>query len=345
MKITEFGERLNLSWPNGNTFGPTYDVLHPILKTPVKVPDRGWRWKKETFDSLLDYENIKELHDGTYVCGKIWFDKDDKTQPSLVKYLDEVDTLLLRSILSLKSDGGIEVENLFEGKSYFAYPKPTSLIKMLVQSFDLQDGDCVLDFFSGSATVADAVIQLNKVDGINRKFMCIQLPEKTDEKTEAFKAGYSTISDIAIERMKKVIQKVEAEKNGKLNFNPAEKQDLGFKVFALSDSNFKLWRQKGINSVEELEKQMDLFTDPVSKEAQIENMVYELLIKSGFDLNCQIEKKNEAFYINSNEMVLLLESVSEDIVKDVIESQAKKVIALDKLFEKKDQLKTNTSLQ
>lgn len=115
--------KINMSWPNANTFGPRYEVLHPITKKAVKIPDRGWRWKKETFDESLDYDNIVSLHDGSYLCGKIWFDKDENTQPSSILYLDDVNDLLLRSILSLKSDGGIEVEKLFDEKSYFSSSK------------------------------------------------------------------------------------------------------------------------------------------------------------------------------------------------------------------------------
>jgi len=128
--------KINMSWPNANTFGPTYDVFHPETDAVVNVPDRGWRWKKETFDDAAmysdgKYQNIKKLHDGTFLCGKIWFAADENTQPSSITYLDEVNDFLLRSILSLKSDGGVEVEKLFEGKSYFSYPKPTSLLRTL----------------------------------------------------------------------------------------------------------------------------------------------------------------------------------------------------------------------
>ena len=115
-KNYELWGKINVSWPNGQTVGPKYDVMHPITKKPTRVPDRGWRWKKETFDDLLNYENIELLHDGTYLCGEIWFDHDENTQPSQVKYLKDVETLLLRSIISLKSDGGLEVEELLCGK-------------------------------------------------------------------------------------------------------------------------------------------------------------------------------------------------------------------------------------
>ena len=131
--------KINMSWPNANTFGPTYQVIHPKTKKPVNIPDRGWRWKEETFNDAAgivngEYKSIFERHDGSFICGKIWFSKDENTQPSSITYFDEVESFLLRSILSTKSDGGIEVENIFEGKSFFSYPKSTSLMKILLDS-------------------------------------------------------------------------------------------------------------------------------------------------------------------------------------------------------------------
>ena len=97
---------------------------------------------------------------------------------------------MLRSIISLKSDGGIEVEKLFEGKSYFSYPKPTSLAKLLIKSVKNGQDDIILDFFAGSGTTAHAVMDLNKEDGGNRKYICVQLPELLEENSEALKAGF-----------------------------------------------------------------------------------------------------------------------------------------------------------
>ena len=136
-----------MSWPNSDTFGPTYDVLHPATHKPTKKPDRGWRWNKETFDSHLDYAHTIKRYDGSYVCGDIWFAKDENTQPSSIKYLRDVAKMLLRTVISLKSDGGVELEDLFGGKSYFSNPKPTSLIELLIDSID-EHNAIFMDFFS-----------------------------------------------------------------------------------------------------------------------------------------------------------------------------------------------------
>lgn len=164
--------KINMSWPNGNTFGPRYDVIHPAKGVPVKVPDRGWRWSEDTFKQVVDYKNVKERFDGSFMCGGIWFSKDENMQPSSIKYLDEVDRMLLRSIISLKSDGGIELEKHFEKKSVFAYPKPVTLMQILIDSITYDNSGCtVLDFFAGSGTTGHAVMKLNSEDGGNRRFI------------------------------------------------------------------------------------------------------------------------------------------------------------------------------
>ncbi|MDD3415252.1 MAG: site-specific DNA-methyltransferase [Lachnospiraceae bacterium] len=164
--------KINMSWPNGNTFGPRYDVLHPITKNPVKVPDRGWRWSEKTFNEAVDYDNKQILSDGSIICGSIWFSSKDDMQPSTINYLEDVDRMLLRSIISLKSDGGMVLENIFGKKSTFAYPKSVTLIKMLIDACTFDNKDAfILDFFAGSGTTGQAVMELNQQDGGNRKFI------------------------------------------------------------------------------------------------------------------------------------------------------------------------------
>jgi len=341
-----------MSWPNAETFGPRYKVLHPKTKKPVNIPDRGWRWKEETFNEAVDYENPIELNDGSFICGKIWFDKDENTQPSSILYLDDVDTLLLRTIISMKSDGGIEVENIFDGKNYFSYPKPTSLIKTLTQSIVFNKDDIILDFFAGSATTAHAVLDLNKEDGGNRKFICVQLPEKCDENSEAYKAGYKTIAEIGKERIHRVINKIKNDElkieneKGKNLFEEADKNnlDLGFKVFKLQESNFKIWRTKIANE-EQLVEQLQQHLESLDENAKTEDVLYELLLKSGVALTAKIAQKNGFYLVNETEIALILKKVDKEIIKTVIEAKPQKVITIDRLFNNNDPLKTNTALQ
>ncbi len=191
--------KINVSWPNGQTYGSRYDVLHPKTNKPCKVPERGWRWTKETFDSLLDYENIKELHDGSFVCGKIWFAKDENTQPSSIKYLEEVSEFLLRSIIGTKSEGSVSLKGLTDES--FDYPKPIELIEILLSSTDIDEG-IFLDSFAGSGTTAHAVMKLNAQDGGNRKFILVEMEDYADT--------------ITAERVRRVINGVPSAKDENL---------------------------------------------------------------------------------------------------------------------------------
>ena len=255
--------------------------------------------------------------------------------------------------------GTAEVESIFARK-IFNFPKPVELIKRFI-SISTQDNDIILDFFSGSCTTAHAVLDLNKEDGGSRKFICVQLAEKCDENSEGYKAGYKTIAEIGKERIRRVIKKIKEEQNGKLDFDGTlEKQDLGFKVFKLSESNFKIWHPK-IENEEQLLKQLALHLDPVNENAEFDNIMYELLSKSGVSLTAKIEimdathstssvttsspTKDNYYWVNNGEIALILEKVNENIIKTVISEKPQKVLTLDRLFKNNDQLKTNTALQ
>ena len=206
-----------------------------------------------------------------------------------------------------------------------------------------------------SATTAHAVMQLNKEDGGNRKYICVQLPEKCDEKSEAYKAGYKTIADIAKERIRRAGAKIRAEvetertkQKGQLQFDDAgiaPMPDSGFKVFKLANSNFKQWCNIGGVARGEWKELILEFLDPVEETATTTNMVYELLLKYGTSLNSSIEQKDGYFAINGKELFLMLETASQETVDRILKERPKKVIALDRLFKGNDQLKTNTVLQ
>lgn len=248
--------------------------------------------------------------------------------------------------------GRQKIKDLF-GKSIMSFPKATSLIEKCLK-FGMTKNDIVLDFFAGSGTTAHAIMDLNKEDGGNRKYICVQLPEQCDVKSEAFNAGYRTIAEISKERIRRVSKKLQEvieiekiKKKGEFHFEQKEATniDLGFKVLKLSDSNFKQWQQIEGKDAKALEEQMKLFIDPIAKNATTENMVYELLLKSGKDLNSTIEHKQNYHCINTNELIFMLEKANQEIVDSIIKLQPQKVVALDKLFKGNDQLKTNTVLQ
>lgn len=340
--------------------GYRYDVIHPKTGKPCNQPLMGYRFPEETMNSLLE-------------AGKILFGDDENKIIELKVYAKDFQEKF-SSLIDLDGRlGSYDLKDLFPDSSrLFNNPKP---VRFLMEFFPLilKEDDIVLDFFSGSGSSAHTLYELNKADGGNRKYICVQLPELTDEKSEAFKAGYKTIADISKERIRRAgkkinkeiqteIKKIEAEitklqgeipteetktaiKNLKSKIEQLQHQDLGFKVLKLSDSNFKQWQQIEGKDAKALAEQMKLFVDPVSENATIENMVYELLLKSGKGLNSTIEKKGSFFKINGTELILLLEKATQEIIDAVIAEKPIKVIALDKLFKGNDQLKTNTVLQ
>lgn len=330
--------KINMSWPNANTFGPRYEVLHPKTLKPVKIPDRGWRWKEATFDEAArrnngKYEKIEELHDGSFRCGRIWFSKDENMQPSSITYLDEVNRFLLRSILSFKSDGGIEVENIFGGKNYFSYPKPTSLMRALLSSKSLSDGDIILDFFAGSCSTAHAVMQLNAEDKIGRRFIMVQLPEDVAPNTEAAKAGFKTIADIGKERIRRSATKIKEEAGD------VEGLDLGFRVLKIDTSNMQdvYYRPDQVEQKGLLDA-----VDNIKPDRMPEDLLFQVMVDWGTDLAAPISRETvqgkTVFFVNKSEyagpdLIACFDTgVTEDLVKELAKYEPVKAVFRDNGF-------------
>mgnify|MGYP005871435513 FL=1 len=320
--------------------GPNGKEVYPIRNDGS---EGRWRWGKKAMEAIVEAGDVEfvERQDGTYIA----YEKIRNTDVRFKPYRTFINC-------GTTADGSKLIKSIF-GAKYFDFPKPLDLITILA-NIGLGENDIVLDFFSGSGTTAHAVMELNK-DGGNRKYICVQLPELCDEKSEAYKAGYKTISEISKERIRragarirKEVEMEQAKQKEQLSFDEEQTvimPDLGVKVFKLSDSNFKQWRGIKGSDKEEWQQQILNFLDPVTENATIDNMVYELLLKSGKDLNSVIERKEGYYLINGNELILMLESATQDVVNSVLAEHPDKVIALDRLFEGNDQLKTNTVLQ
>lgn len=320
--------------------GPNGKEVYPIRNDGS---EGCWRWGKKAMEAIVEAGDVEfvERQDGTYIA----YEKIRNTDVRFKPYRTFINC-------GTTADGSKLIKSIF-GAKYFDFPKPLDLITILA-NIGLGENDIVLDFFSGSGTTAHAVMELNK-DGGNRKYICVQLPELCDEKSEAYKAGYKTISEISKERIRragarirKEVEMEQAKQKEQLSFDEEQTvimPDLGVKVFKLSDSNFKQWRDIKGSDKEEWQQQILNFLDPVTENATIDNMVYELLLKSGKDLNSVIERKEGYYLINGNELILMLESATQDVVNSVLAEHPDKVIALDRLFEGNDQLKTNTVLQ
>lgn len=305
----------------------------------------NWRWGLETAKS-----QISQLCPKFMPSRKIWgvMQKDFLENRSLVK---PTTTWTYKDVNSER--GTEDFINLGFDKRIFLKPKPVGTIKRSIV-LGTETNDVILDFFAGSGTTAHAVMQLNQKDGGNRKYICIQLPEPCDENSEAGKAGYKTIADIAKERIRRAGAEIRTEietgqkKNRLQLFDDAKQKkmpDLGFKVFKLADSNFKQWNKIRGSETEVWQQQVMELVDPVAEHATVDNMVYELLLKSGKDLNSTIEHEESWYAVNGKELILMLESATQETIDAILPLQPDKVIALDRLFESNDQLKTNTVLQ
>ncbi|WP_270521281.1 site-specific DNA-methyltransferase [Megamonas funiformis] len=203
-----------------------YEIITPGGRKVLPPEGYCWRLTKEKFKEYIE-------------DNRIWFGKDGNNVPRIKRFLSEVKqsvtpmTIWKYSEVGHSQDAKQNLKKLFDGKSFFDYPKSVELIKRCIQLYS-NESSIILDFFSGSATTAHAVMQLNAEDGGKRKFIMVQLPEKTDEKSEAFKAGYKNICEIGKERIRRAGEKIKEEAG--LN---GQDLDIGFRVLKLDSSNMK----------------------------------------------------------------------------------------------------------
>lgn len=251
------------------------------LKNDVTIV-AGWAMR----DQVLSWLNGEETYDskGQKIIrfyfnntGILWYEKERGTfHPK---------TILDKNIVGTKT-GASEIINLLGG-NFFENPKPLSLLKYLY-SFTTQGDDLILDFFSGSGTTAHAVMALNAEDGGNRKCISVQLPEPTDEKSEAYKAGYKTIAEITKERIRRAGELIKQENKDKENI---DNLDVGFRAFKLDSSNIRAWD----TAVENLEDQLDMFEenngDSIKSSRTEEDVLFEILLKYGLELTLPIQEK------------------------------------------------------
>ena len=309
-----------------------------------------WAPPKGTFRRYSN-ESMKRFDDND----EIWFGVDGKQVPQKKSFLSDVKEGVTPITIWKHQDAGHTHEANNELKDLgltgvFTNPKPTRLIKLMLDlTTNGDEENIVLDFFAGSCTTAHAVLKSNAEDNGCRQFICVQIPEKCDEHSEAFMQGYKTISSIGKERIRRAINKLGSNDAGKNKLSPNPKKPLGFKSFVLNGSNFKIWRSDLIDSEEELSKQLNSFVDPTKDGTPEENMLLELILKSGLTITATIEEKKTDdktyFAVDGNELLVVLSGISEKVIGAILDQKPNKVICLDKLFKGNDQLKTNTMLQ
>ena len=286
-----------------------------INKFSIKAP---FVWSQENFNNQLQ-KGCKFVINTINFQIRVFkvFDIDDFKGFS--SYINGIE------IKGTNEDAYEELENLFNIKKLFDYSKPSNYIKMLVDAgCHFEKDDIILDFFSGSATTAHAVMQLNAEDGGNRKYIMVQLPELCSEKTEAYKAGYKNICEIGKERIRRAGAKIKEEMEN------TENLDIGFRVFKLEDSNFKKWNVS-LTDEFNIAKLLSDTNEIIDGRTEIDAM-FEILIKNGFPLTEKIyslDIDGYNFYHIGEEcfvMVSFEKNIPIDIIEKVIEYLPAKLI-------------------
>ncbi len=250
------------------------------------------------------------------------FIRDKYTSPIIDKKNADVGT---------NESGSTELTKLM-GRELFPYPKPTSLIEYLA-GFMLGKEDLILDFFSGSATTAHAVMQLNAEDGGKRQFIMVQLPEACDPKSEAFKAGYKTIAEIGKERIRRAGQKIKADNTDKEHINQL---DIGFRTLKIDTSNMA----DVFYAPDALDKNnLDLFVNNIKSDRTAQDLLFQVLLDWGVDLTLPITKQsiqgNDVFFVDGNALAACFDdsgSIDEDFVKKLATHQPLRVVFRDAGF-------------
>lgn len=265
-------------WRSGDVRSPNLrQTLKYSIKTPngglIPPPENGWRWTEESVKSKIESGEIIFKNDFSGIIRKIYLvDQEGRTPENLWNGNDFGTTRIANT----------ELKELFGENVPFDTPKPTSLIKKMIELFNGQKNITILDFFSGSATSAHASFLSNLEDEGIRKFIMVQLPECTDEKSEAYKSGFKTITEIGKERIRRAGQKIAEE-----NPEKAKDLDLGFKVFKLDSSNIKGWDGNPDNLVDNLFDSQDNIKEGRTEE----DVLFEILLKYGLDLTLPIDEK------------------------------------------------------
>ncbi|HCR77068.1 MAG TPA: site-specific DNA-methyltransferase, partial [Chryseobacterium sp.] len=322
----------DISWPGGG--GPKYEIMHPITKLPVKIPTRGWITPDK--NKMLQWIDEDKVH----------FGKDENSVPCLKKYLYDSEEQTPYSVFYQDGRAASKRLRTLMSGNIFDFPKDeivlVELIEMLTDSEDI-----ILDFFAGSSTSAHAVMQLNSEDGGNRKYIMVQLPEATDEKSEASKAGYKNICEIGKERIRRASQKIKEDKVEKakkdgLFSDFKDEQDYGFRVYRLDSSNMQdvYYKPQDYNQL-----QLDLFADNVKEDRTAEDLVTQVMLDWGLPLSLPIERKTisgkEVYAVAGDSLYCCFDDgIDEDFAKAIAQEKPLRIVFRDKGF-KDDTAKEN----
>lgn len=259
-----------------------YSITTPSGRVVPPPPGRAW--------SVIE-PKMKELR----ADNRVWFGEHGNNVPRLKLFLSEAKEGLTPQTLWKASEVGTNdsakkaLIELFDGVSVFETPKPVELIKRMVQISTANDG-VILDFFAGTSTTAQAVMEQNRADGGTRSFVCVQLPEPTKPESDAARAGYRTIAAIGEERIRRAIGRMAANEQRPTLLGPPEHEDLGCRVFTMRPTAFKLWRGVKDADAKSYLEQMALFTDRLTHDAKPLDVLWEIGLREGYPLTSRIER-------------------------------------------------------
>ena len=303
-----------------------YTITTPSGREVEPPAGRSWSLSRKAFRERLQ-------------DNRIWFGPDGNGVPRIKRFLSELRKTGVTPMTIWKhtevdhSQGATQkLAKLFDGKKYFDYPKPVTLIQRCISLYSNKDS-LILDFFSGSSTTAHAVMQLNVEDCGNRKYIMVQLPEETPEDSEARKAGYNTIPEIAKERIRRAGKKIKEE-------SPLTTQNLdtGFRVFRLADSNFEEVKKA---PGEYDQSQLDLFLNNVKSDRTDLDLLFGAMLSWGVQLSLPMtseEVDGKMIYsVNDGDLVACFaDDITENIVKAMADKQPLRVLFRDSCFARDD---------
>lgn len=324
----------------------------------VEISEGQWKWKedvaKEAVENyeiyLKDYADKMTLEEYWEKTGSnkkfIKRNPQGKGKNKGVEHWIAPSDKILRNtlwqdIFASKQSSYLEVP--------FNNPKNVDLLKLLfsIGLGEKKDG-IILDFFAGSGSTANAVIEYNEENDSSINFITVQLPEEIDEKHIAYPKGYRYISEVTRSRIKEAISYWKTKSEVQLAYSDVTK-DFGYRSFKLTPSNFKIWRSDKISNEAELIAQAELFSENVEGDTKSTGILWELVIKNGYSLSAtisEIDKGDSKYYVvGDNALAIITSKFTDSIQRDIISSKPKRVIALDSVFNNDDCMKTNAILK
>ena len=311
------------------------------------IPPEGHRWRR------VEESFIKEKKEGIIKFVKVnnspFLDENGKSSHWQIYYKLRPKPYVPDNIYIEDAPNLLGTNSLNKLKIPFEFSKPPALIKKLINLCTINEEEnyevIVLDFFAGSCTTAQSVLELNNKGNQKYKFMMVQLPEQTNESSEAYKSGFKTISDIGMERIRRVIKKMKEEIQNKLDLN--NNLDIGFKVFKLDKSNFNVWDGDNIQKDKEsIQKQLEMHIDHINPSATEDDILYEIILKAGFKLTTKIENLKitgkTVYSIDEGSMLICLDkNLNKELIKEIADKTPGRIVFLDEGFKGNDELKTN----